>query len=485
MNKVSLVWMRRNLRLQDNIPLSKALSQSDKIIPIFIFDSDILARFSNKMDRRLSFLANIIFGINDELKAVGGQIMVFYGKPANIIPRLAKSLNVKNIYADQDFEPATIERDDLVKKQLLGIAELNLYCDHLLLPPDSILNQNNLPYKVYTPYMKAFRRFITEDSFNLFENSIMNNEIFRQYDCDLQNKLINIDLDIFRDDDLQLVDISCGSQEMLKQIGYIYKQDNLWIPKNANATLEGFIKNKLEKYKDNRDFLAIDGTSSISPYLRFGIISIRKCYKLAFESLESLGNATWVNELIWREFYAMILYHFPAIVTEEFQTKYLNKIPWQRDQEMLYKFTNAQTGFPIIDAAVTQLIQDGWMHNRARMIVGSFFTKNLFMDWRMGEEFFAQYLMDYDLASNIGGWQFSSSCGTDAQPYFRIFNPFTQGKNFDSDANYVKKYLPTLRSVSSDIIHNPNFTNLYPNYPKPMVEYSETRRIAIDIFRNI
>ncbi len=485
MNNISLLWMRRNLRLEDNRPMSVALSKSEKILPIFIFDPDILARFNNKSDRRLSFLVATIFEINKKLRQFGGQILIFHGKPKNILPKLAKLLDAKNIYADQDFEPDNIKRDKLVKQQLTNIAELEFLCDHLLLPPDTILNQNNLPYKVYTPYMRAFRRFITKDNFDFFEKITVNNEFFKEYVCDLSNKLLNIDLTIFESTDLVPLNIAHGQQEILKQIGYIYQQDNLWIPQNVNDKLSRFIENKLELYKEHRDFLAIDGTSAISPYLRFGLISIRKCYRLAFDTSQTNGNINWVNELIWREFYAMILYHFPEIVTEEFQEKYRHKIPWKKDYDLFKKFTDGQTGFPIIDAAINQLVQDGWMHNRARMIVASFLTKNIFIDWRMGEEFFAQYLMDYDLASNIGGWQFASSCGTDAQPYFRIFNPFTQGKNFDNNALYVKKYLPDLQLVNSNIIHDPNFTNIYPNYPKPIIDYQESRRTAIEIFKNI
>ncbi|HJD65400.1 MAG TPA: DNA photolyase family protein [Rickettsia endosymbiont of Diachasma alloeum] len=474
MNKTSIVWLRRNLRLHDNKSFAAALRNSDKILPIFIFDTTILERFKNPHDRRLSFLANTLCLINDELKKLKGKLLVFYGKPLDIIPKFTATLKIENIYADEDYEPSSIERDKKVQELLGSNCTLNLYCDHLLIKPDRVLTKDTKAYKVYTPYMQAFRKFIADNG------SISHNKLLTNYSYNLDGKLYTP-----QDIELKTIDLNIGESEALKQIGYVYKEDELWQPKNAQNVLDKFITRRINRYKIDRDFLYLNGTSTISPYLRFGLISIRECYRKAFNAASNPGSITWINELIWREFYATILYHFPNTINEEFLEKYKNKIPWNNKKEYFDKFINAETGYPIIDAAVKQLVGDGWMHNRARMIVASFFSKNLLLDWRKGEEFFAQYLMDYELASNVGGWQWASSCGTDAQPYFRIFNPYTQGKNFDQDAEYIKKYLPILKNIQPHIIHNINFHKMYDNYPKPIVDYGLSRARAIEAFKEI
>jgi len=474
MGRISVVWLRRNLRLLDNKSFAAALRNSDKILPIFIFDTTILERFKNPHDRRLSFLANTLCLINDELKKLKGKLFIFHGNPLDIIPQLAYSLKIETIYTDEDYEPSSIERDKKVQEILGDNCKLQLYCDHLLVKPDKVLTKDNKPYKVYTPYMNAFRKFIADNG------DKTHNKLLTEYSYNLEGKLYNL-----KDIELKTIDLERGESEALKQIGYIYKEDKLWQPKNAQNVLNKFITNRINRYKIDRDFLYLSGTSTISPYLRFGLISVRECYRKALNVSSNPGSITWINELIWREFYAAILYHYPNTANEEFMEKYRHRIPWNNKKEYFDKFVNAETGYPMIDAAVKQLVGDGWMHNRARMIVASFFSKNLLLDWRKGEEFFAQYLMDYELASNVGGWQWASSCGTDAQPYFRIFNPYTQGKNFDPDAEYIKHYLPTLKNIPPAIIHNINFHKMYDDYPKPIVDYRLSRERAIETFKEI
>lgn len=474
MSKLSIIWMRRNLRLKDNKPLAHALLNSEKILPIFIFDSNILKRFANPNDRRLSFIASTLFEINSYIQKQGGQLIVLYGNPVEIIPKLLQALSINIIYADEDFEPANIVRDDLIKQNIKEFANLELIYDHLLIRPGAILNQEKKPYKVFTSFMKEFRGAITR-------------ELIKKYEYDLTQKVVNIDLIKLKAQGLQIVDLEV-KENILNQIGYIYQDDKLWQPKDIHNHLDRFINQRIINHKKSRNILALNGTSAISPYLRFGLLSIRECYRQAF-NLDNEGAAVWVNELIWREFYAHILFHFPETQNVEFQEKYRNKIPWRKNDILFEKFTSAQTGFPIIDAAITQVLQDGWMHNRARMIVASFLTKNLFIDWRLGEEFFAQYLMDYDLASNVGGWQWAASCGTDAPPYFRVFNPFLQGEKFDPQGEYVKKYLPQLRSIDSSLVHNQkaieaNFGGKI-NYPAPIINHKASRLEAIEILRNI
>ncbi len=464
--------MRRNLRLEDNKPFAAALRNADKVLPIFIFDTTILKRFQNPYDRRLSFLAHTLCLINDQLKTLNGKLLVLHGTPLEVIPKLVKLLNIQAIYADQDYEPANIERDKNIQNALGNHCKLHLYCDHLLIKPDLILTKNSHPYKVYTPYMDAFRAYIAH------QGPPEEHRLLIAYNYRLEGRL-----SIPPVLDLPYVDLSLGEKEVLRQVGYRYKKDDLWDAKNAQIALDAFMQRKIGFYKENRDFLHLNGTSSCSPYLRFGRISIRSCYRKALALAVSPGVTTWINELIWREFYTYILYHFPNTIHEAFQEKYRNTIPWNTNQEDYDKFVHAQTGYPIIDAAITQLLSEGWMHNRARMIVASFFTKNLLLDWRQGEDFFAQHLMDYELAANIGGWQWSSSCGTDAQPYFRVFNPYLQGKKFDPDAEYVKKYLPSLKAVPADVIHNTDFHKIYRDYHKPVVDYGLSRVRAIETFK--
>jgi deoxyribodipyrimidine photo-lyase len=279
------------------------------------------------------------------------------------------------------------------------------------------------------------------------------------------------------EDDIKIIAAN-SPQEILAKIGYEYVSDNLWHPENAADSLYNFIENRIGQYKDNRDYMAINGTSLLSPYLRFGNISIRHCYNLAKKANNSYS---WVNELIWREFYSMILFHFPQTIDQEFQEKYRN-IKWDQDAELFEKFCQGKTGFPIIDAAMRELGQTGKIHNRLRMIVASFMTKDLWLDWRMGEEYFAQHLMDYELSSNVGGWQWSASTGTDAQPYFRIFNPWLQAAKFDPDAKYIKNFVPELRKFTAKEIHNPK--SALDGYVKPIVEHGQKAKEAVLRFKN-
>ena len=266
MNKTSIVWLRRNLRLHDNKSFAAALRNSDKILPIFIFDTTILERFKNPHDRRLSFLANTLCLINDELKKLKGKLLVFHGNPLDIIPKLAATLKIENIYADEDYEPSNIERDKKVQELLGDNCTLNLYCDHLLIKPDRVLTKDNKPYKVYTPYMQAFRKFIADNG------NISHNKLLTNYSYNLEDKLYTP-----KDIELKNIYLNVGESEALKQIGYIYTEGEVWQPKNAQSVLDKFITRRINRYKIDRDFLYLNGTSTISPYLRFGLISIREC----------------------------------------------------------------------------------------------------------------------------------------------------------------------------------------------------------------
>ena len=445
---INLVWLRRNLRLDDNLPLFKALQSSDKVQLVYILDTDILSKLPESDDRRVEFIKNALFQINIQLQKIGGTLIVARGKPQELIPRIAKEMGAIKVFADEDYEPSNIKRDIEVRTSLRGIADLELYCDHLIFHPQEIVKSNGEPYRVYTHYMRAFRE-------KLPSNRYLKYESFKLLQGRVNSYLGNIKLDL------------CTSVN-----------DNIWDVSSAENICEEFISNKMRSYAEKRDYLAEDGTSKISPYLRFGLVSIRELFRKAYEKDNSFS---WINELIWREFYTSILYHFPYSANSEFNTKYSN-IAWSQDAHLLHKITNAETGYPIIDAAIKQLVTTGWMHNRARMIVASFWTKNLFLDWRLGEKFFAQHLMDYELASNVGGWQWAASCGTDAQPYFRIFNPTLQAEKFDKDGEYIKRYILSLRDMNEKDFHNFDRLKDFGYFP-PIVDYALTRIKAIEAFK--
>jgi len=447
----NLVWLRRNLRLDDNLPLFKALEFSEKVQLVFILDTDILSRFPNPLDKRLIFIKNALKQIDIQLKKYGGQLLVCKGRPQELIPMIANAIGAKNVFADEDYEPANITRDDDVKRALGNVAELRLYCDHLIFHPKDILKSDATPFKVYTPYMKSFRQKLSHSRFLKYNSLEL---LLGRVAMPLKN--LPIKTELLEHDIIKGYDIN-----------------------KVNEICDDFILNKIASYQAKRDYMDCDGTSRLSPYLRFGIISIRALFRKAYEKDNSF---TWINELIWREFYTSILYHFPHSAHSEFNNKY-SYIPWSQDAQLLDAITNARTGYPIIDAAVNQLITTGWMHNRARMIVASFWTKNLFLDWRLGEEFFAQHLMDYEFASNVGGWQWSASCGTDAQPYFRIFNPMLQAQKFDASAEYIKRYIPSLKDIPTKDINNLDALKAY-NYISPVIDYALSRAHAIDVFKN-
>ncbi|MDX1924571.1 MAG: deoxyribodipyrimidine photo-lyase [Rickettsiaceae bacterium] len=458
--KTALIWLRRSLRLKSNMVISKALEQCDKIKICFLFDEKILSYFPDRADRRLSFIANHIEMMNRELAQFGSSVEVLYGNPNEQIPKFAKENNINVVFCDMDFEPSSIIRDNEVEKILREVKiDFIPVLDHLLIHPSELLKQDGTPFKVFTPYMKLFR-------------SRAGDQTLRVPSYDLHGRTTPSEC-IF------------SNKEMLKRAGYEYIEDPIWHPKKADESFRKFVRSKLPFYHLRRNLLSGDHTSSISPYLRFGALSIREVFSI---SLENEVAESYVNELIWREFYAYILFHFPYSASSEFQEKYKGKITWRHDPVLFEAFCAGLTGYPVVDAAIRQLLQTGWMHNRARMIVASFFTKNLFMDWREGEKFFARYLMDYDLASNAGGWQWTASTGTDAQPYFRVFNPINQGKDHDPDGEYVKKYVPELSGVKISDIHDPEtiMEKYYvKNYPRPIVDYKKTRENAIKAFQEV
>lgn len=462
----SILWLRRELRLHDHVPLSLALAAPHPVQPVFIFDTDILARFDNPKDRRLSFIARTLMHIDAQLQKRGGGLLVLHGKPTDIIPKLARALKADAIYSAEDFEPETRARDKAVKEKLKETRFVQAV-DHLIHPPYAILKDDKTPFKVFTPYYKRWRA--TTSPADKGEAIIKDKGRYADFSKSVKAA---------ESKGLKVIDLSKG----LKSIGYEMIKDDLWTVDDARARLKDFIADRMKAYPTGRDIMAIHGTSQISPYLRFGLISIRECLR---EAEEAGYGDKWISELGWREFYAMILYHWPEVVNQEFQAQYRKTIPWSKPDKNWEAFKQGKTGFPIVDAAVRELLETGWMHNRARMIVACFLTKDLLIDWRLGEEFFAQHLMDYELASNNGGWQWSASTGTDAQPYFRVFNPLLQSKKFDSKGIYIRRYVPELKEVDDKHIHVPSTLGLLKpkNYPDPIVEHAEAKDKAIAVFK--
>ncbi len=468
----SLVWLRRDLRLHDHAALATALAELHAVQPVFVFDTEILARFANPRDRRLVFIAETLCHIDTQLKERGGRLLVLHGKAADIIPKLAAALGAKAIYSAEDFEPATRARDEAVKKALAPTTRFVQVLDHLMRAPQRMLKADGTPYKVFTPFYKLWR-------------ADMGPTDYAQYEVKDAGRYAKAPSSFKAAEGAGLTRINLdeGPAELLAQIGYQYTKDSLWRVDDVPARLSSFIENKLAAYPTARDVLPIIGTSQLSPYLRFGLVSVRECVRAA---MEKGGGEKWIAELGWREFYAAILYHFPHVVTLEFNAQYQNgAIPWNNDENMAQAMFSGQTGYPVVDAAVRELLETGYMHNRARMIVASFASKDLLLDWRLGEEFFAQHLMDYDLASNNGGWQWAASTGTDAAPYFRIFNPILQSKRFDPEGEYIRRYVPELRGLSTADIHAPWESPLTKpaNYPMPIVDHATAKDRAVAVFK--
>jgi len=468
----SLVWLRRDLRLHDHAALATALAEPHPVQHVFVFDSEILARFSNSRDRRLIFLAETLCHMDAQLKTRGGRLLVLHGNASEVIPKLAVALSATGVYSAEDFEPATRARDEVVRKTLPATTRFVQVLDHLMRAPQAMLKADGTPYKVFTPYYKLWR-------------ADMGPTDYAEYEVKDKGRYANAQASFKAAEaaDLKRIDLDAGPAQLLAQIGYEYTKDALWRVDDVPARLSTFIDQKLAAYPTARDALPTIGTSQLSPYLRFGLVSIRECVRAA---MEKGGGEKWISELGWREFYAAILYHFPHVVYQEFNAQYRDgAIPWNQDEKAAKAMFSGQTGYPVIDAAVRELLETGYMHNRARMIVASFASKDLLLDWRLGEEFFAQHLMDYELASNNGGWQWAASTGTDAAPYFRIFNPMLQSKRFDPEGIYIRRYMPELRGLSTEDIHAPWESPLTkpPSYPMPMVDHPTAKDRAVAVFK--
>lgn len=445
--KRSLVWLRRDLRLTDNTALARAAELSDSSAVVFIFDPKILTKLSQN-DRRLSYIHASLEELDQKLRVQDSCLIVRYGDPIIEIPKLVKELKINAIFTNRDYEPMAKQRDDAVRAAL-QIPFLD-FKDQVIFERNEILSGSGLPYKVFTPYKNAWLKALRQTDYSERKTkalNLLNQKILSQF--------------------IHPWD--------LEKIGF--KKSKLWLEpgeKAAQVQLKKFLPH-MQNYTQARDFPAQDATSGLSVALRFGTISIRTLVGAARKS-KSSGHQTWLSELIWRDFYQMILDHFPHVVDHAFKPEY-DKLKWPGTKAHFKAWCDGQTGYPIVDAAMRHFKQTGWMHNRLRMVVASFLTKDLLCDWRWGEAYFAQNLLDFDLAANNGGWQWSASTGCDAQPYFRIFNPCSQSERFDPEGEFIKKIMPELRALSAKEIHLPQ--------ANAIVDHSIQRNKALALFKKI
>jgi len=429
MKKVNIFWFRRDLRLNDNAGLYEALKMDKDVVPLFVFDTQILNGLKKPFDRRVQFIHQEIERLQNELQQLGSGIIVKYGKPFEIYQSLIKQYDIETVFCNHDYEPYAQERDAQIQ-QLLNENGIGFqhYKDHVIFEWNEVLKADGKPYTVYTPYSRKWKAKLEDYYLKPYPTE----KYFSAFKKEIEPEVPGLE--------------SMG-----------FKAESFTFPGRTFETK--IVKN----YDQHRDYPAVEGTSRLGLHLRFGTISIRQLATFALQH-----NEKYLNELIWRDFYQVILKHFPHVVNAAFKPAY-DRIPWRQSEADFEQWCAGKTGYPMVDAGMRELVATGYMHNRVRMVVGSFFTKHLLLDWRKGEAFFAQHLLDFDLASNNGGWQWAAGTGCDAAPYFRIFNPTIQIKKFDKEHRYLKRWIPELEDA---------FT-----YPKPMVEHKFARERALQTYK--
>ena len=428
MNKqpVTVFWFRRDLRLGDNHGLYNALKGQYPVLPVFIFDKNILLALPDKKDRRVSFIHHTLSHLHEKLVKLGSSFCAVYDDPLSAFRTICVSFDVKQVITNHDYEPYARERDQQVSYFL---ASKNIvfrsFKDQVIFERSEIIKRDSSPYTIFTPYSKAWKQKYNGKEPELFHSEKLLNRFFKTPPFHFP---------------------------LLKEMGFT--------PSGASAAPPVINKEVIALYDKSRDIPYLDGTTRLSVHLRFGTVSIRELVAAATEL-----NEQWLNELIWREFFMMILYHFPRVVTESFKKEYDN-IRWMKNEKEFKAWCSGKTGYPIVDAGMRELNETGFMHNRVRMIVASFLTKHLLIDWRWGEAYFAEKLLDYELSSNNGNWQWAAGSGCDAAPYFRIFNPALQAKRFDPKLLYIKKWIKDFDSYNI----------------RPIVQHEFARKRALDVY---
>lgn len=427
-SSIVICWFRRDLRLQDQTALYHALRSGHPVLPIFIFDENILSKLPSPHDRRLQFIHDALEEMQEALEKEGSSLEVYYGQPLEVFEKLVKKYAVQAVYTNHDYEPYAQERDSAVEAFLKKKdIKLNTFKDQVIAEKNEVLKDDGKPYTVFTPYSKKWKSIVTEEWMAEKNTKPLFKHFFKQPPQPIP---------------------------LLKSMGF-ETTDKHFPSKSLSKEL-------LSKYGEQRDFPGIHGTSRLGVHLRFGTISIRALARKAAEHSE-----VYLNELIWRDFYQMILWHFPHVGRGQAFRKEYDAINWRNDEKEFAAWMEGRTGYPIVDAGMRELNETGYMHNRVRMIVASFLTKHLLIDWRWGEAYFAEKLLDFDLAANNGGWQWAAGSGCDAAPYFRVFNPTLQTQKFDKELKYVRKWVPELDELS---------------YPAPIVNHEMARKRCLEVY---
>jgi len=427
--RISIHWFRRDLRLYDNSALYHALSGSLPVLPVFIFDSDILISLSNAEDLRVNFIYNKVLGLKRSLEAKGSSLQLFYGRPEEIIKSLVSAYSIDSVYVNSDYEPYAISRDEKITEILYEAGvRFKTYKDQVIFEKSEVVKSDGQPYTVFTPYCRKWLEKFVEKMPESYSSELLT-----------ENFLQCQPFPVFR----------------LEQIGF--KEVKFSFPTDIPD------KNIILNYQKYRDFPALDNTSHLGLHLRFGTVSIRQtailAYKLSF---------IWLNELIWREFFMQILFHFPSVAKSAFKIQY-DRIEWINDETEFQKWCEGKTGYPLVDAGMRELNETGFMHNRVRMVCASFLTKHLLIDWRWGEAVFAEKLLDFEMASNNGNWQWAAGTGCDAAPYFRIFSPKAQTTRFDPKSKYIRSWVPEYGTSA---------------YPDPIIDQNFARNRCLVVYKN-
>jgi len=429
---VNIFWFRRDLRLTDNAGLYHALKSNNPGLPIFIFDTNILDKLADKADRRVAFIHAALEEMQEELRKINSSLQVFYGTPVETFKKLLSTYTIDKVFINHDHEPYAKERDNAVAALLnTEGASLHSFKDQVIFEKDEVIKDDGKPYTVFTPYSRKWKAALKDFYFKAYPTEKYFNNFYPDSYREATQKIPS-----------------------LESMGFIKTADS-FPSKDLNEEL-------IIMYQKQRDYPAVAGTSKLGVHLRFGTVSIRQLARQC-----SGLSETFLNELIWRDFYQMILWHFPHVgMGKAFKPAY-DLIDWRDDEDAFEKWCAGQTGYPIVDAGMRELNATGFMHNRVRMIVASFLTKHLLIDWRWGEAYFAEKLLDFDLAANNGGWQWAAGSGCDAAPYFRIFNPYLQTKKFDPKLEYINRWVPELNEL---------------HYPKPIVEHEFARKRCLEVY---
>lgn len=423
-----IFWFRRDLRLTDNAGLHAALQSGYPVVPLFIFDPEILSKLEDRADRRVDFIFQALQQLNHQLKEYGSRLIVRYGKPVDVIKELTEELQVFAIYTNRDYEPYARNRDAGVENWLkVNGTGFHTFKDQVIFEPGEVLKSDGKPYTIYTPYSKLWKTLLSQQPPGSYPSEHLNR---------------------------YATGLSLQSLSTLDEIGFQ--------PSGIIYQAPVVVSERIRHYHETSDIPAIEGTTRLSVHLRFGTVSIRELVRIAL-----IENETWLGELIWREFFMTILYFFPQVTERSFKPAY-DSICWRNNEEEFERWCRGRTGYPIVDAGMRELLATGHMHNRVRMIAASFLTKHLLIDWRWGEAWFARHLLDFDLSANNGNWQWAAGCGCDAAPYFRIFNPYEQTKKFDSRLEYIGKWVPEFQQS---------------DYEAPVVDHSKARLRALEAYK--